>query len=378
MSLDVDLIRPEELGAAERELWRGFVQADPAYHSPFLWPEFTEIAGRVAPDARLAVLHRGGKVAGFFPHQRRGGAAQPLAAPLNDYHGVIMAPGEAKPSLAEVPGLIRAASLSVNGWVPAEEVGPNRKVLIADIPDGWDAYYAERMVEHGKFFKDKERARRSLGKDRQGEVWTEVDVRDPAHLDTLIGWKREQYQRTRRHDVFECGWTVEVLKALMAEPRDGFGASLAVLWAGDRPAGLEFSLHAGDHYHFWFPSYAPDAARCSPGVLLTQDTMRMKSGDGFKVFDFGFAGEFYKKYFCNREDWVTESVVFARAWRRFADQALDRAAIGPAARLATSFRRRWAVVEACETTAAGRWRGAAAAAAAGLQRFKPESQSRTA
>ena len=32
-------------------------------------------AGRSAPDARLAVLHRNGTVVGFLPHQRRGGAA---------------------------------------------------------------------------------------------------------------------------------------------------------------------------------------------------------------------------------------------------------------------------------------------------------------
>src|SRR5690606_2705552 len=103
---------------------------------------------------------------GFFPHQMRGRAAQPLAAPLNDYHGLIMAPGEARPVLAEMPRMLRAESLTVNGWTPADEGGPNRKVLMAALPDGWDAYHAERLAEHGKFFKDKERARRSLAKDR--------------------------------------------------------------------------------------------------------------------------------------------------------------------------------------------------------------------
>lgn len=378
MDLSVDLIQAEEIGDAERTLWRSFVQQDEVYASPFLWPEFSEIAGAVAPGARIAIFHQGGRIVGFFPHQMRGKAAQPLAAPLNDYHGLIMAPGEARPLLSDMPQHLRAESLTVNGWTPADVNGPNRKVLMADLPDGWDAYYEQRRAEHGKFFKDKERARRSLEKDRGGEVWTQVDVRDPALLDELIGWKRDQYQRTRRHDVFACGWTAEVLHALMADPRPGFGACLAVLWAGDRPAGLEFSLYAGDHYHFWFPSYAADAARCSPGVLLSQDTMRLKSPDGFKVFDFGFAGEFYKKYFCNREDWVTEASVFQPGWRQFADRTLDRVSVGPARRLTGSLRRRWAIVEACETTAAGRWKAAAAAAAAGLQRIKSESQSKTA
>lgn len=365
------MIGPEELGASERTLWRSFADASPLHASPFLRPEFADIAGRVAPGARIAVLHRGGRIVGFLPHQMRGRAAQPLAAPLNDYHGFIMAPGEAPPTVSQTPDLIKADSFSVNGWVPADSAGESRKVLMADLTQGWEVYDARRREAYGKFFKDKDRARRSLARDRDGEVVTRVDVRDPVLLDELIAWKRDQYRRTRRHDVFACGWTVDVLKALMADHQGDFGASLGVMMAGDRPAAMEFSLHAGSRYHFWFPAYAADAARCSPGVLLTQDTMRMKSKDGFEVFDFGFAGEFYKKYFCDLEEQVTEATVFARPWRRAADRAL---ATGPASRLTGSFKRRWAVVEACEITTAGRLRGAASAAAAGLSRLRSETE----
>jgi len=375
MDLKVDLIRADELGETEVALWRQFVQSDSLYETPFFWPEFTQIAGRVVPGARVAILHREGEIVGFFPHQMRGKAAQPLAAPMNDYHGLILAPHQQRPLLASMPGLLRADSLTVNGWVPADFGGPNRQVLRADLRQGWEPYFSERRATYAKFFKDKDRARRSLARDREGEVWTEVDVRDPSRLDELIAWKRDQYRRTGRHDVFACGWTVDVLKALMLEHTADFGAVLAVLWAGDRPAALEFSLYGGSHYHFWFPSYAADAARCSPGILLSQDTMRMKSTDGFQIFDFGFAGEFYKKYFCDLEEWVTEKTVFRTGWRRLADRTLDGVSIGPARRLTGSLRRRWAVVEACETTAAGRWRGAAAAAAAGLDKFKSPSPS---
>ncbi len=375
MDLKVDLIRAEELGETEVALWRRFVQSDPLYDTPFFWPEFTQIAGRVVPDARVAILRRGGEVVGFFPHQMRGRTAHPLGAPMNDYHGLILAKDQQRPLLASMPALLKADSLTVNGWVPADFGGPNRQVLRADLRAGWDTYYSERRETHAKFFKDKERARRSLARDREGEVWTEVDVRDPARLDELIAWKRDQYRRTGRHDVFACGWTVDVLKALMMEPKADFGAAMAVLWAGDRPAAMEFSLFGGSHYHFWFPSYAADAARCSPGILLSQDTMRLKSADGFTVFDFGFAGEYYKKYFCDIEEWVTEKTVFRTGWRRLANRTLEGVSVGPARRLSDSLRRRWAVVEACETTAVGRWRGAAVAAAARVERLASPSQS---
>ncbi|MBN8553633.1 MAG: GNAT family N-acetyltransferase [Caulobacterales bacterium] len=375
MDLKVDLIQADDLGASEVELWRQFVQSDSLYETPFFWPEFTQIVSQVVPDARVAVLHRAGTIVGFFPYQMRGRTAQPLAAPMNDYHGLILAPRQQRPLLAAMPGLLRADSLKVNGWVPADFGGPNRRVLRADLRDGWGKYDAERRSAYGKFFKDKDRARRSLARDRAGEVWTEVDVRDPARLDELVAWKRDQYRRTGRHDIFACGWTVDVLRALMMERRPDFGAAMAVLWAGDRPAAMELSLYGGSHYHFWFPSYAADAARCSPGILLSQDTMRLKSADGFKIFDFGFAGECYKKYFCDIEEWVTEKTVLRTGWQRLADRALDEVSIGPAKTLTESLRRRWAVVEACETTSAGRWRGATAAAVTGLEKLRSHAQS---
>ena len=69
MDLKVDLIRADELGETEVALWRQFVQSDSLYETPFFWPEFTQIAGRVVPGARVAILHREGEIVGFFPHQ---------------------------------------------------------------------------------------------------------------------------------------------------------------------------------------------------------------------------------------------------------------------------------------------------------------------
>ena len=47
----------------------------------------------------------------------------------------------------------------------------------------------------GKYFKDKERARRSLEAEL-GPVRVERGLRDPALLDRLIELKRDQYRRT--------------------------------------------------------------------------------------------------------------------------------------------------------------------------------------
>ena len=76
---------------------------------------------------------------------------------------------------------------------------------------------------------------------------------------------------------------------------------MAAMWAGDTLVAAEYSLHAGDQCHFWFPGYEPSLARCSPGILLSMDTMRLADAQGYRTFDFGFEGEHYKKYFWNAE-----------------------------------------------------------------------------
>lgn len=375
--LKVDIVGFEALGETEWSQWRAMRAANPALASPYFRPEFAQVAGRISPRAAVAVFTRGGETVGFFPHQRRGGAMQPLGAPMNDYHGVVARPGEA-PSLDEAAALLGAVRLNVTAWVGEAATGEERRTVQVELGDGgYDAWYADRRANQGKFFKDKERARRSM-ETELGTLRVERGLKDPALLDWLIDLKRDQYRRTGRHDIFACGWTADLLRALLtAEGDDGFGASMAGLWAGDRLTAVEYSLHAGDQYHFWFPGYDPGLARCSPGILLSMDTMRMAAELGYRTFDFGFEGEHYKKYFCNGEKRVREAVILkpglGAAMSQAAVNALNAAGQGRGERLRTSVRRRWAAIEACETTPASRFRGALQAAGAALAKTRAGS-----
>lgn len=370
-TLQVEIVRVDQLTLADRVLWRAMTDANPDLASPYFRFEFADIAGRISPDAAVAILTRDGRTVGYFPHQRRGAAIQPLGAPMNDYHGVIAMPGEAPP-LQTVAALLGAPRLNVSAWVGPSGVGEPRETLMTITPEeGFDAWYAERRQTWGKYFKDKERARRSL-ETEHGAIRVEYDLRDPQLLDHLIALKSDQYIRTGRHDIFACGWTRDLLHALMADRRDDFGASMAALWTGERLAAIEYSLHAGDRYHFWFPAYEPAVARCSPGILLTLDTMKLGCADGFRVYDFGFGGEGYKKYFCNAMQGVREAVVLkpglGAALSDAAVGLLNGAAGGRAERLRTSVRRRWAAIEACEITPANRLMGAVAAAGVAMKK----------
>ncbi|ATQ42545.1 GNAT family N-acetyltransferase [Caulobacter mirabilis] len=354
--LTVDTITPAELTPDELDLWAGFARADDRYASPYFHPAFTQVAGEVAPGAAVAILHRRGEIVGFFPHQRRGGTVQPIAAPMNDYHGVVGRP-DATATLADLPGRLRASALSVNGWIGEAEASEGlirRTTLQAELSDGWDAYDAGRREAHRKYFKDKDRARRSLERDLGAVTVRRGDVSD---LRRLIDLKRRQYRGSGRHDVFACGWTADLMQALLTAREDGFGGRLMVLEAGGAPIAFEYGLFADERYHFWIPAYEAATARYSPGILLSLDTMRQGAGEGFRVFDYGFEGEPYKKYFCDRSETVVEGVV-----RRDGRPAVA------AGRLGLSVRRRWAAIDACETTLIGRARGVAAAAGAVLSR----------
>jgi CelD/BcsL family acetyltransferase involved in cellulose biosynthesis len=374
--LKVDIVGVDDLDEAAWATWRALQASDPALSSPYFRPEFTQVAARVSPRAGIAVFTRGGETVGFFPHQRRGSAVQPLGAPMNDYHGVIARPGEG-PTLSEAAALLGGSRLNVTAWVGATELGEDRRTVQVRLgDDGYDGWYGERRSSNGKFFKDKERARRSM-ETELGTLRVERGLRDPALLDWLIGLKRDQYRRTARHDIFACGWTAELLHALLQTDIDGFGASMAGLWAGDRLTAIEYSLHAGDQYHFWFPAYEPSLARCSPGILLSMDTMRLAAELGYRTFDFGFEGEHYKKYFCNGARMVREAMVLkpglGAAVSQAAVRALNMAGEGRGERLRASVRRRWAAIEACETTHGDRLRGAVQAAGAALAKARAAS-----
>ncbi|CAN5400627.1 GNAT family N-acetyltransferase [soil metagenome] len=364
--LEVEIVKAEALSPSDVALWRTMLASNPDLASPYFRPEFTQIAGAISPEAAVAVFLRDGAIVGFFPHQRRGGTIQPLGAPMNDYHGVIAHPGQG-PSLEEVAVLLNAPRLRVSAWVGTSADAEDRETLMVAMPDeGYAAWYAERRQTWAKYFKDKERARRSL-ETELGEVRVERNLRDPDLLDQLIALKRDQYRRTGRHDIFDCGWTVDLLHALLqAHGEDDFGASMAAMYAGGKLTAVEYSLHAGGRYHFWFPVYEPTLARCSPGILLSMDTMRLASDVGYRVFDFGFGGEGYKKYFCNRTQTVQEAVVMrpglATSMSNAAVGLLNTAGKARGDRLRTSVRRRWAAIEACETTSMDRFRGVMGAA----------------
>lgn len=364
------------LSGEARTQWNDWARADPDLASPYFRVEFAQAAARFSPGSAVAVFRRDGEVVGYYPHQRRGGTIQPIAAPMSDYHGVI-GPRGLKPTLAEVATLMGAARFAVTAWLGEAPGAPTAESILSQVPEngGYAEWYAGRRKAFPKYFKDKERARRGL-EGQFGSVEFEIGLRDGALLDELIRQKSEQYVRTHHHDIFACGWTGQMLHALMEmDGEDGFGGSIAVLRVDGRVAAMEYSLHAGGRFHMWFPVYTREVARWAPGILLSMETIRLASERGYSEFDYGVGGGgTYKKYFCDRTVQVAETVLRRPAVSNTL-QAAAASLIGVAGperaeRLRNSLRRRWAIIEGCETRPLGRMKGAAQAGLAAVNKAR--------
>ena len=368
--LKADIVGMETLGEADLAAWRAMLAADPALDSPYFRPEFAQAAARVSPRAAVAVFSRGGETVGFFPFQRRGGLIQPLGAPMTDYHGVIAALGESidPATTARLLG----GGLRVGGWVSPGGPVPGfgvRNRMAADVTGGRDALIERLEARSHRFFKNMRRLRRGFEREHGEPVFT-WDDRSPGVLDWIIAHKRDQYRRSRRHDVFACGWTADLLHALSDDRTGGFGLRISSLrTATGELAAAEASLDDGRTLHLWFPTYDPAFARHGVGTLLTRLELEQAAASGYRLVDFGSGDESYKAVMAEPAGVVFEGVAEGPRpdLARMAGRILARGP-APLRRFEQSLGRRFDIISACETRPADWWAGAAGAAVAAARK----------
>lgn len=307
MGLQARVIEVADLNAAERARWEALRAADPLLAGPYFDLRYLDIAAACAPGARIAVLERDARIVGFLPFQRRGSTLQPLGAPMSDFHGLVAEPDV---ELSVVLRLLGAERLRVSGLVTREPAGDLavRYAMAADLKGGFEIYQAARS---SAFLKDKRRRARALERDHGVMAFT---FERPALelLAWLVAQKRAQIRRTHQHDIFACGWTLDLLHRLAERTDADFGLRLAVLRAGGTIVAAELGLTAGRRHHLWFPIYDPDFARYSPGALMTLETLRAAASLGIERVDFGPSEEAYKEDFADPMEPVLEGTIAVR------------------------------------------------------------------
>jgi CelD/BcsL family acetyltransferase involved in cellulose biosynthesis len=370
--MDVSLLHPNVLDGAVLGAWRRMRAADDRYASPFLAPEFTLAAGASRDDARVLVA-RGddGAIDMILPLQVVGtGLARPLGAPLNDVNGPVCSMRGLTAELADVLAEAGVAAYVFSGWQGSPQCGSERARLrtregsaVADLSQGFARYLEAQRDCHPKHFKKMRRLA------RQGEgLFGKLDVTlGPASADELaqlVGWKREQFLRTRRHDVLRPEWTRQVLEACAAARAPAFAGVMACLRFNGKLAAAEFGLRSGRELHGWITGYDPEFAAVSPGLILQEKLLEAAAEMGVTEAVLGTGESHYKRYYASFMTPVDEGMVnatgFAGDLRGLSSRlmgALEAGGLGPASKLAGRTRRRLDVILAVETRMSDQVRG---------------------
>ena len=266
----VSVIPPGDLGKVELARWRAIQQADPAFDSPFLSPEFTIAVGDLQDRVRVAVLHDGPDVVGFLPFERHPmGIGMPVAAGLTDAQGLV----HAKDLEIDPHQLIKACDLAVfefDHLIPGQPLLPPGRIPCS-VTDHRSP--GRLRVVHRD---DQAEIRQDLPFDglqdpqapaRRGPIHHDYATTDLAPLHTLLGWKTDQYRRTGRTDRFARPWIVELVERLLATDTEHFAGVLDMLYVDGRPVAGHFGAAHQDHARRLVPRLRHRLAKYSPGLI---------------------------------------------------------------------------------------------------------------
>ncbi|MGP9020440.1 GNAT family N-acetyltransferase [Streptomyces sp. BR1] len=292
------VVRPGELNAGELEIWRDIRAKSGAPANPFMEPEFTLAVAHVRHSARVAVVHEDGEPAAFFPFEKGAlGRGRAIGFGVSDCQGIV-----ARPELAmEARELLRACSLSAWEFDNLEagqrlfvpDAAAAYPSFVVDVGAGYEAYESGLRVRSPKFFRTTTAKERRLGR-QAGDLRFVFDERDPRALRQLMEWKSAQYRRTGRRDRFAQEWISTLVRCLAHTDAPGCAGVLSVLYAADRPVAAHFGLRSRTVLSCWFPSYDPEFAKYSPGLVLHLRIAEAAAWAGIGMLDLGRGAAEYK------------------------------------------------------------------------------------
>ncbi len=367
--MDVSLSHPSELCGATLAAWRRMRAADLRFASPFLSPEFAQACGVARDDARVVVV-RGvdGVVDMVLPVQVAGaGLARPLGAPMCDVSGPVVSMRGCEMALGDVLEAAGVAAYVFSGWHGAVCDGVKLRgragCAVADLSRGVGAYMGAQREAHAKHFKKMRRLARQ-GVRAFGAMQVTMGPASAEEMAALVQWKREQFVRTRRHDVLRAEWTRVVLEECAKSHTPAFAGVMATLRFDGRLAAAEFGLRSGSVLHGWIAGYDPAFAAVSPGLLLQERLLEAAAEMGIAQAVLGVGEAHYKKHYTSHHVAADEGMVSAaglaggaRAMATGVLNAVEQGGLGPASRLAVRTRRRLDVILAVETRMTEQMRG---------------------
>jgi CelD/BcsL family acetyltransferase involved in cellulose biosynthesis len=315
--MQVQLIRPGELGLVEIATWHSMQRATPSLFNPFLSPEFAIAVGAFRPDTYIAILTEGRFVIGFFPFERRRfNVGVPICGWMSPCQAVIHSPGTEWNPQELLQGCRLSAWQFDNLIVDQQSFKPYHAATvpapIIDLADGFDTYYAKLQMRSPRFCRELARKTRKLRREA-GDVHIVTDSRDTNILRRLVAWKSDQYRRTSHVDRFERRWAVGLLDTLLVTYGDYLSGLLSVLYAGDQPVAAQFGLRADRLLIGWFTAYDIRFAKYSPGLIQLMKMAEQLAATGVQEIHMGKGAKSYTENLKNGDIPLAEGIVTSRS-----------------------------------------------------------------
>lgn len=326
--MKVHALRDGALAPELVRVWSEIQRATPRLDSPYFRPEFTEAVAAVRGDVEVAVLERDGAPVGFLPFQRaRWNVGFPVGVKVSDFQGVVAAPGIQWDAMELIDGCGLATwhfdhLLAEQKPFAPHHYRPERSPYL-DLSRGFDAWRAERRRAGSRLLDQVLRKTRKIEREL-GPLRFEWHTDSRAVFEQLLAWKREQLGGSEAVNVLRRPWVLALLERIRATEGEDFSGLLSALYVGDQLIGVHLGMRSRHVLHWWFPTYARDFQRYSPGLILLVELVRAACARGVERLDLGKGPESYKYSLESGSIALVEGAVDCRAAIRLSRAAWRR------------------------------------------------------
>lgn len=289
--MDVKTIRAADLTESQIAEWDDIQRGNDELDNPMLSVDFALAVAKVRTDLEIALLVQDDRTVGFFPYHRcERNVGRPLALDVTDLHGVVAAK-DVTWSAAELIDGCGLATWKFDHLIASQRpfVSYHRCVEgspFMDLSKGFDAYMAERKAAGSsamsQALRKSRKIERELGPLRF--VWHDDDEQ---LMQSLISLKQQQIRDRNLFDAFRFQWVLDLLEIIRQTQSARFSGLMSALYAGNHMLALHFGLRRERVVSSWYPTFDPQFARYSPGLILHLELARRAAELGVDRIDLG-------------------------------------------------------------------------------------------
>jgi CelD/BcsL family acetyltransferase involved in cellulose biosynthesis len=300
--MDFQVVRAEDLSQADLATWRSIVSGNDQFVSPFFHPDYTMILSEYRPNLEVAVLREREKAVGFFSFERHARTiGRPLGIRLADFQGVVVENGVSV-CFDEV---LRGAGLSACHFdhlladqSPARQTFDTADSHFIDLSEGYKEYLSKRQAAGSGLIAQTLRKQRKLERE-VGPITFRWRDTDPKAVELLWEWKEAQRRRTGTANILTYDWVRSFLNRIGQTEQNGVSGVVSTLRVNNKIIAVHLGMHTAKALHYWFPAYATDLGRYSPGSILLLRLAKECAVLGITRIDLGKGDERYKSSFAS-------------------------------------------------------------------------------